>query len=314
MPFNDTKEWVMMMVMKYLLQLIAVCLLAGCTSTTVVVQHLDDVQVELEHNLVIEDHQENPMTTPQFWKMVDDADVIILGELHDHVVGHAFQREIVDRVMSNFPTSTLALEMLERDEQPIIDDFMDGIIDEKRFATLTHSEHWSGKDTWQAWYQPIIDCVKSHNGSVVGANAPRRYVSLARTNGFEAIDALSESRRSYVTIPSPMVDNHYQERFFEFAGIEDEEIDDNHRVYGFYRSQQVWDATMAKSVAQLKPTAYAKVILLVGQFHVEYEGGLIQFLKKDLPDSNILVITVHRTKPEIEFEDIPLSDVIVYER
>ncbi len=293
------------------------CLLLplGCTATHHSLQHIDEVHLELKHDLTIEDGTRQTISIPVFWKMVDEADVIVLGELHDHVVGHAFQKEVVSHVMTSFPNSTLALEMLERGEQILIDDFMNGIIDDEKFATLTHSQNWSGTGSWAAWYQPIVDKTVELGGSIVGANAPRRYATLARTSGFDAIEALPENRRALVTIPNPMIDNHYQDRFFELAGITDydEHPDETERVFGFYRAQQVWDATMAESVAQLNPNVNAKAILLVGQFHVEYEGGLTQFLKSALPEAGILVITVHRASPELEFEDIPISDIVVYE-
>ena len=287
----------------------------GCTSTQQPPQHINSVSVELEHCVTIEDGHQNSMSIDSFWERVNQADVVILGELHDHVVGHAFQEIVVRYVMESFPKSTLALEMLERDEQSIIDDFLDDIVDGEKLATLTHSQNWAGKGSWVAWYQPILNTTKELGGSIIGANAPRRYVTLARTEGFDAIKALPPYRRSLVSIPEPLVDNHYQDRFFELAGIteHDERCEESDRVFGFYRAQQVWDATMADSVAQLNPTVDAKVLLLVGQFHVEYDGGLIQLLKRDLPNANVLVITVHRSSPDLEFEDIPISDVIVYE-
>ncbi len=287
----------------------------GCTSTQQPPQHINSVSVELERCVTIEDGHQNSMSIDSFWERVNQADVVILGELHDHVVGHAFQEIVVRYVMESFPKSTLALEMLERDEQSIIDDFLDDIVDGEKLATLTHSQNWAGKGSWVAWYQPILNTTKELGGSIIGANAPRRYVTLARTEGFDAIKALPPYRRSLVSIPEPLVDNHYQDRFFELAGIteHDERCEESDRVFGFYRAQQVWDATMADSVAQLNPTVDAKVLLLVGQFHVEYDGGLIQLLKRDLPNANVLVITVHRSSPDLEFEDIPISDVIVYE-
>jgi len=294
-----------------------ICLLLpiGCTASKHSLQHINDVSFDFEHHLAIEDGKRQTIPVHLFWEMVDRAEIIILGELHDHVVGHAFQKEVVSHVMTSFPNSTLALEMLERDEQPIIDDFMEDIIDDETLAKLTHSQNWSGKGSWAAWYQPIINMTKELGGSVIGANAPRRYVTLGRTDGFESIQILPENRQKFVTIPDPLVDNHYQDRFFELAGkhASDEPTDESSSLFGFYKAQQIWDATMAKSVAQLKPTVNEKTVLLVGQFHVEYEGGLVQFLKRDLPNANILVVTVHRSSPELEFEDIPLSDVVVYE-
>jgi uncharacterized iron-regulated protein len=72
-----------------------------------------------------------------------------------------------------------------------------------------------------------------------------------------------------------------------------------------FRSQQVWDSTMAKSVALQKPTANKKVLLLVGKFHIEYNGGVVQELKKMLPDANVLSISIQKEMPEEEWDGTP---------
>ena len=70
---------------------------------------------------------------------VEKADVVLLGELHDHAVGHAVQLAVIDDVLEKWPSSTVAFEMLERDEQILVDDYMDGNIDADTLASLTGS-------------------------------------------------------------------------------------------------------------------------------------------------------------------------------
>ena len=46
--------------------------------------------------------------------------------------------------MKKYPGSVLALEMLERDEQLLVDDYMDGLIDADKLALQTQSANWAG--------------------------------------------------------------------------------------------------------------------------------------------------------------------------
>ena len=62
---------------------------------------------------------------------IDGVDVVLLGEQHDHFIGHAVQLAVVEDVMEKYPGSVLALEMLERDEQPLLDDYMENLITAK---------------------------------------------------------------------------------------------------------------------------------------------------------------------------------------
>ena len=69
-------------------------------------------------------------------------------------------------------------------------------------------------------------------------------------------------------------------------GMTDEQIDDS------FRAQLVWDATMADSIARVRPNRESKVVHLVGQFHSDFEGGLVQALRHQAPATRVLVISM----------------------
>lgn len=263
----------------------------------------------------------NTLRWSEIMDRVEDAEVVLLGELHDHAVGHAVQLAVVDEVLERWPLSTVAFEMLERDEQILIDDYMDGNIDAKTFASLTGSSSWAGKGSWSAWYQPILDSIRQAGGNALAANAPRRYVKLAKTGGFERIDELPSERRVLVDYPEELSAGRYRQRFWELGmhgeitdGVVDmTTIDPDDPMLPVFRSQQVWDATMAESIARQQPTMDKKVLLLVGQFHIEYNGGVVQELKRRLPNANVLSISIQREIPAEEaWDGVPvIADLMV---
>jgi uncharacterized iron-regulated protein len=295
----------------------------GCTSAPEGPTHVRDVGVLVREDIsIIEPMSADRVDWSELLFQIDKVDVVLLGELHDHALGHAVQLAVVEDVMDAYPGSVLALEMLERDEQKVLDDYMEGIIDAKSLATLTHSTNWGAVGGWAAWYQPIIDAVKDRGGDVVAANAPRRYVRLARTDGYERIDELPANRRMFIDYPEELSGGRYRERFWEFANHGDEEevevrvdtIDPDDPLLPMFRSQQAWDATMAQSIANSHPTREKKVLLLVGQFHVEYDGGIVQELRQRAPHAKILVISIQREVPEEEWRGNPaIADLMVIE-
>ena len=161
------------------------------------------------------------------------------------------------------------------------------------------------------------------DGVVVAANAPRRYVKLARTSGFDRIDSLPEERRSLVDYPAELSGGRYRERFWEFAAHHEDSgeeeidvttIDPDDPLLPMYRSQQTWDATMAQSIINTKPSTERKVLLLVEQFHVEYDGGIVQELRKRMPRASVLVISIQREFPEEDWQGTPpIADIMVVE-
>ena len=169
----------------------ATLLAVGCTFAPRGLTHVGDVGIDVRTEAnIIQPSGGGVVSWGEMMDSIDAVDIILLGEQHDHAVGHAIQLAIVEDVMDAYQGSVLALEMLERDEQLRVDDYMEGVIDAKTFATITQSKNWGGDGGWSAWYQPIIDAAKERGGKVVAANAPRRYVRLARLEGYERIDEL----------------------------------------------------------------------------------------------------------------------------
>jgi uncharacterized iron-regulated protein len=240
---------------------------------------------------------------------VADADVVFVGELHDDAAGHAFEQAFAEDFVARWPGSAVALEMLERDEQVIVDDFLEKIITAKQLERLTHSSDWGAPGAWSVWYQPILDSARAADAPVVAANAPRRYVRLARTDGHERLDALEPPRRGFVALPRQEPSDAQREQFRRaMTGDGGHELDEE-TLETFLRSQIVWDATMADSVAAARAAGAPKVVLFVGRFHCDYNGGTVRELQARAPDARILTVSLGAT--EREGDEGRRADVIV---
>lgn len=216
--------------------LISGCLLgAGCRQQESF--HLDrpsapGMQIAIAHSPPSADHARDlamfagrdgaAMSWPDVMDAAAWADVIIVGEQHDDAVGHAVELAVVQDTMNQWPSSALSMEMLERDEQPLVDDYLDGIIDKPAFAKFTFSESWAGTGSWKDWYQPIIDAAKDAGGRVIAANAPQRYVRIARTDGYARLKSLPASRRKLFDIPIGRPSDQYRQRFIKALTEPDE--------------------------------------------------------------------------------------------
>lgn len=256
------------------------------------------------------------------------ADIIIVGEQHDDAVGHAVELAIAEDVMSRWPRSAVSLEMLERDEQPLLDDYFDGLIDAETLAKLTFSEKWAGEGSWTNWYQPLIDAAKNAEGGrgrAVAANAPRRYVRLARLEGYDRLRKLPAQRRRLFDLPRRAIDDSYRQRFIDLmseaashgdgsAGTEEDDLETKRRkAEDSFRSQSVWDATMAASIVRAKRAGATKVMHFVGQFHGDFNGGTVQQVRRRLPWAKILVISMQRDEvTELRDEDRGRADIVIY--
>ena len=293
------------------LAIVALPLLPGC-ATSPETPTETPMPADVRVLPIVNGHDGTRMSWPDLMAMIDQADVVILGEQHNDAVGHAVQTAVMTDVVSRWPGAVLSMEMLERDEQPIVDDYFEGIIDAEQLAKLTLSENWGGKGKWPDFYQPTIDAAKV-NGRVVAANAPRRYVRLARTDGYERIDTLSAPRSDWVDRPDTLPQGPYRDRFWEIMSqVHAEETDDS-KIEASFRSQLVWDTTMAASMARALREGAPKVVHLVGQFHSDFEGGTVQQLRQMAPHARIVVVSLRPSASETLLDDDNgRADVIVY--
>ena len=260
-------------------------------------------------SVTIRDSADETLSWTELIVRTDEADVIVLGELHDDHVAHLVQRAVVQDVAARRPGTVVAMEMLERDEQVVVDDYRDGVISSDEFTKLTFSESWSGKGSWSTWYLPIIDTAHEHGAVVIAANAPRRYVTLARREGYERIEELPDERRRFVDWPDPQVEGAYRRRFMDLMSSHGEEDIDPEVANSFFRAQQVWDATMAASVAGNMPHDGGASILLLGRFHSDHDGGTVQMLRRLAPEARILVISLGA--PDEDATEGPRGDLVI---
>jgi uncharacterized iron-regulated protein len=242
------------------------------------------------------------------------AAVVIVGETHDDAVGHGYQRALVQALCQRYPGSALALEMLERDEQVLVADWLEGLLDAEGFARESGSTAWAGPDSWALWYQPILDAARDNGARIVAANAPRRYVRAARQLGFERLAALEGERRAWFDLPFGEQPLDYRERFLALmGGMGHGEPLSPEEAAKVFDSQSVWDATMAGSVHAAAPSVEHKVLLLVGQFHSDHAGGTVAQLRYLGPELEILTLSlVPEVSTTLRPEDQGRASIVVY--
>ena len=262
-------------------RLIGVFCLGGCSSLMVA---SPKPSFEPRSCAVFDGENGESLTWENLIGRVAQADAVMIGERHDDLWGHLVQHAILE----DAPISSgLALEMLERDEQPLLDDFQDGVIDQATFRELTGSTNWAGLDTWDDFYQPAIDVVLGRGGRIVAANAPRRYVRHERIEGVDALPT-NQPRSLWFDLPSNIDDSLYRTRFFDLMG---DGTDDN-VGNRFFLAQRIWDASMGKSLADLRDSGSQPAILLVGAFHVLEDGGTVLEYTHHRPSDELLTVSL----------------------
>lgn len=226
-----------------------------------------------------------------------NSDVIFLGENHDDAVAHSLQAEIFKEIFEKSADKrkvTLSLEMFERDVQIVLDEYLTGLITEKKF--LDDSRPWNN---YQTDYRPLIEYAKRNKLSVIAANAPRRYVNMVSRNGRDSLNQLApEAKKWLAPLPYAQASEKYAKKFAALMGGAE-----GHGISKILDSQTLWDATMAFSISEfLKKQKNALIVHLNGNFHTENHLGTAEQLLKLNPKAKILVVNIRYEKDFTKFD------------
>jgi uncharacterized iron-regulated protein len=213
-----------------------------------------------------------------------DADVLFFGEEHDDSAGHYLEAAIF-RSLHNLYGDKLALsmEMFETDCQLVVDEYLDGYINEDRF--LKDARPWSNyKD-----YRPAVEYAKANKLNVIAANPPRRYVNMVSRKGMASLDSLPKASKQFLPpLPYDTASGRYREKFMEFMAGGSPGTG-NPRIY---YSQNLWDAGMSYSIYKYwKKNKDKKIFHLVGKFHCDEKLGTLAQLQQQAPKMKILNIS-----------------------
>jgi uncharacterized iron-regulated protein len=245
-----------------------------------------------------------------------EADVVFVGELHGHPLGLASAAALFDDLLARAPHAALSMEFLERDEQLHIDDYLGGV------TTLEQFERATGRNAgnFPPGHRAMLEAAKRAGRPVHAANAPRRYVSLARREGYERLRGLTLEQRRHLRVPEASIGGRYREDFDRIMTPADEAAREGEpsaelreRLDAVYRSQSVWDWTMAESVARALLAAERPVVHVVGNFHVGHRGGTVQALERQLPGVRVLIVVfVGAWSEELQAEHDGRADFVAY--
>jgi uncharacterized iron-regulated protein len=211
-----------------------------------------------------------PVSFEEMASRLHGAAVVYVGEGHDQRAHHEFQVRVLDAVSARRggPVA-LGLEMFSLPQQPHLDAFTKGEIDEEGLRERTDwAKRWGFG--WEM-YRPLLSLARERGVALVALNAPREVTRKVARGGLEsltpeeraalpALDLSDARHRAFVRAAFGAHGETMKEAVFE----------------RFYTAQVVWDETMADSVARWLASAGpgARVVVVAGNGHVADRFGI----------------------------------------
>ncbi len=251
------------------------------------------IQVGVDYRVY--DREGNPSSLLAIIGAALGDDVLLVGEEHDDMIGHAFETELflaaldeIGGAAASGRAVVLSMEMFERDVQYVLDEYLAGMISEEHF--LKSSRPWPD---YESRYRPLIEIARERGSAVIAANAPRRYVSRVTSEGPESLIELSAHARSYLPpLPYPGPSDVYRDQWDAVMAEAMEGRDYQTNPNAVY-SQALWDASMGHAITEaLVRHMGSLVIHFVGSFHVGRGTGVPERIADYRPGTSVTTVVM----------------------
>jgi len=220
------------------------------------------------------------------------ADIVFVGERHDDPATHRMELAILEGIARRRDSVVLALEMWERDVQPLLDRYLAGSATEEEL--LKDGRPWKN---YTADYRPLVELARARSWPVVASNTPRQLASLVARRGLAALDTLPHEVRSQSAETAGCPEDEYFEKFKTVMGDmsshQSGPVSPDSaaaRLMRVYQAQCIKDETMGESVAR----AWAPGHLVVhynGAFHSDFKLGTAARARQRASGALVVVVT-----------------------
>jgi uncharacterized iron-regulated protein len=207
---------------------------------------------------------------------VTSVDVIALGEEHHQQEIQAFALRLLQDLAQHRPQRlALAMEFLERDQQPTVDAYLSGSIDH-----LTLQKRLGASEAFMRDYFPLLHYARQRALPVIAMNIPRRIARRVAQEGLEkTLQQLPPGDREYMPVVLSAITPSYRSYFLQAVAA-------HHPLAGeqvnyFVQAAHLKDETMAEALALfLDAHPGYSIVALAGRFHFDYGKAIPALLRQ----------------------------------
>jgi uncharacterized iron-regulated protein len=205
-----------------------------------------------------------------FYGSLAAGTVLIVSEIHTSAKHHEVQRQVLEKLAATSYPKSVGMEFFYYPQQDQVNDYVTDKIDE---ATFLNAINWSKKTPFE-FYRYQVRFPATHGGDTVALNMPMAITGKVKDVG---IEGLNEEERKLLPPNFELGADSYLKRFREV--MKDHAPED--KILKYFAAQSLWDDTMAwKASEYMKSHSDHLLVIIVGDFHVAYQDGLVARLRK----------------------------------
>ena len=220
---------------------------------------------------------------------VKPGTIVVLGERHRNDFHQAYQLMVMSELRSRGLAVSVGMEFLDRTSHAHVDDFRRGRMKESEFLSAVG---WKG--SLDHYRDQILFPAPAQK--TIGLNVARRVTGKIAKQGVEALSAAEREQ-----LPNNFaIEGRGNDRYFRrFKEAMPRDISESDKLENYFMAQSAWDDTMAWTATEyMRGHPQEVLVIVVGDFHVAYNGGLPDRLRKR-GATDIVTISMLGTTPMI---------------
>lgn len=222
---------------------------------------------------------------------VQPGTVVLLGENHGLESHRDQHMQILNALRARGLKVSVGLEFVNYTDQSTLDQFRAGQINEPDFLKKIA---WAGF-SFDFYRQQLLFPDVTSGALSLGLNIPRNVTSKISRQG---LASLTPEELQFMPPNFALGRDSYKTRFMEAAGHHCKSPEN------CFAAQCTWDDTMAWQSANFITQHPDQVlVVVVGEFHVQYGGGIKYRLQQRLPGLNVVTLS------QIWAEDMTDDDI-----
>ncbi|MFZ3231603.1 MAG: ChaN family lipoprotein [Pseudobdellovibrio sp.] len=244
-----------------------------------------------------------PAEISQIINQIKPGSILILGENHGLAAHRDQHMAILNELRNQGFKTSVGLEFLNYPDQSIVNQYLSKNLTDDQF---TADVKWQGVD-FQFYKQQILFPLPALGETTIALNIPRFVTSKIAKTG---LDSLTPEEANFMPPSFHVGRDSYKQRFADVIHVPAGPVFERYFV-----SQSTWDDTMAwKATEFIKTHPDQVLVIVVGEFHVQFGGGLADRILAR--DPKLKVISVSQIWAVNMAEDgtvVPMTDDEIHE-
>lgn len=213
---------------------------------------------------------------------VSPGSIVVIGENHGLKVHQNQQLSIMQALRARGLTVAVGLEFFTYTDQPLVNQYRNGELPEVDFLKKIQ---W-GSPSYDFYRDQALFPNLNEGAHTVALNAPRSLTGKVSKTGLES---LTEDEKAILPPNFSLGRDSYKTRFLASMG---HHLPSPQAGERYFASQSIWDDTMAWNATNYVAAHPDQVfVIVVGEFHVQYGGGLPDRIRVRAPGMNVLTFS-----------------------